>query len=147
MEKQEIRKALVEAEFARKKLLQPYFLDLGLTLGQGQPRILRTLKQKGAMTQRELADLCKMDVTNMSRTLDRLEENGLIQRTRPKNSRRANLVELTDQGHEKAGKVVECFERLDERICQDFTEEELCQLLGYLQRIIKNLQAESGISY
>ena len=142
MEKKEIRKALMESEFARKKLLQPHFLDLGLTLGQGQPRILRTLKQKGSMTQRELADLCRMDVTNMSRTLDRLEENGLIQRTRPQNSRRANLVELTALGHEKAGKVVECFERLDERICQDYTEEELSRLLGYLRRIIKNLEGD-----
>src|SRR5699024_3172507 len=77
MEKKEIRKALMDAEFARKQLLKPYFLDLGLTLGQGQPRILRTLKTNGSMTQRELADFCRMDVTNMSRTLDRLEENGL----------------------------------------------------------------------
>ena len=96
MEKKEIRKALMDAEFARKQLLKPYFLDLGLTLGQGQPRILRTLKTNGSMTQRELADLCRMDVTNMSRTLDRLEENGLIQRSRPQNCRRSNLIELTE---------------------------------------------------
>lgn len=109
MEKKEIRKALMDAEFARKQLLKPYFLDLGLTLGQGQPRILRTLKTNGSMTQRELADLCRMDVTNMSRTLDRLEENGLIQRSRPQNCRRSNLIELTELGHEKAGKVVDYF--------------------------------------
>lgn len=142
MEKKEIRKALMDAEFARKQLLKPYFLDLGLTLGQGQPRILRTLKTNGSMTQRELADLCRMDVTNMSRTLDRLEENGLIQRSRPQNCRRSNLIELTELGHEKAGKVVDYFQRLDEKLCRGFTEEEMEQLLGYLQRIIQNLDGE-----
>ncbi len=142
MEKKEIRKALMDAEFARKQLLKPYFLDLGLTLGQGQPRILRTLKTNGSMTQRELADLCRMDVTNMSRTLDRLEENGLIQRSRPQNCRRSNLIELTELGHEKAGKVVDYFRRLDEKLCRGFTEEEMEQLLRYLQRIIQNLDGE-----
>ena len=57
MEKHEIRDALVAAEFERKKMLQPGFLALGLTLGQGQPRILKTLYSRDPMTQRELADL------------------------------------------------------------------------------------------
>ena len=83
-----------------------------------------------------------MDVTNMSRTLDRLEENGLIQRSRPQNCRRSNLIELTELGHEKAGKVVDYFRRLDEKLCRGFTEEEMEQLLRYLQRIIQNLDGE-----
>ena len=130
-------------EFFRKKFLQPRFLSLGLTLGQGQPRILRTLKARGPMTQRELADLCHLDVTTMSRTLDRLEENGLIYRSRPPQSRRAYLIRLTADGEEKAGKVIEYFEELDNVLCQGFSQEELTRLCGELTRMLENLKVQS----
>lgn len=144
MEKHEIRDALVMADFERKKILQPRFLSLGLTLGQGQPRILRTLSVHGPMTQRELADLCHLDVTTMSRTLDRLEENGVLRRCRTLNSRRSYQIELTDDGAVLASKVVECFNQMDERICSNFTPEELEVFLGYIKRVIHNLKSEDG---
>ena len=139
MEKHEIRDALVAAEFERKKTLQPGFLALGLTLGQGQPRILKTLYSREPMTQRELADLCHLDVTTMSRTLDRLEENGCLRRCRDVNSRRSYQIELTDKGKAVAREVMECFEQIDEQICRGFNEDELELLLSLLHRVIKNL--------
>lgn len=144
IKKHEIRDALVTAEFARKKMLQPELLALGLTLGQGQPRILRTLFNRGSMTQRELADLCHVDVTTMSRTLDRLEENGFLRRCRDQNSRRSYQIELTPEGRALAAKVVECFEQADEIICRGFSDDELEQLLSLLQRVIKNMTGYSS---
>ena len=147
MEKKEIRKALMESEFARKKLLQPHFLDLGLTLGQGQPRILRTLKQKGSMTQRELADLCRMDVTNMSRTLDRLEEAGLLSRKSNPSCRRSFLISLTEAGVKKAEEVKAIFKEADQMICACMDEDELEMLYASLCKIRGNFeQAAKKIS-
>ena len=37
---------------------------------------------------------------------------------------------------------VDYFQRLDEKLCRGFTEEEMEQLLRYLQRIIQNLDGE-----
>lgn len=144
VEKHEIRDALVMADFERKKILQPQFLGLGLTLGQGQPRILRTLYVRGPMTQRELADLCHLDVTTMSRTLDRLEENGLLVRCRDSNSRRSYQIRLTESGSILASEVVECFSKIDEKICRGFTPEELELFLEYIYRVINNLKSEDG---
>ena len=45
-QKDEIRKIMVQMEGSRKKILRPHFLDLGLTLGMGQPRILNQLCRK-----------------------------------------------------------------------------------------------------
>ena len=42
-DKSDLRKALVAVELLRKEQLRPLFIDLGLTLGQGQPRILESL--------------------------------------------------------------------------------------------------------
>ena len=140
MEKHEIRELLTRIDSARRKALQPDFLALGLTLGQGQPRILRTLYNYGSMTQRELADRCHIDVTTMSRTLDRLEENGFLKRCRDKNCRRSYQIELTPEGRALAGKVVDCFKRLDAQLCQGFTPDELELLLSLLKRVAGNLE-------
>ena len=76
--KVQIRKTLFEIEQQKRARVQRFLLEIGLTPGQGQARILSSLAAAGNVTQRELADACLMDVTTMSRTLDRLEEKGLI---------------------------------------------------------------------
>ena len=44
MEQQsEVREMMFAIDQARRRLLQPRFTQLGLTLGQGQPRILNYL--------------------------------------------------------------------------------------------------------
>ena len=40
----EVRHYLFDVEMLRRRLLRPYFIDMGLTVGQGQPRILYELK-------------------------------------------------------------------------------------------------------
>lgn len=110
MEKKEVRETLLCLENVRRKMTQPKFLEMGLTLGQGQPRILRTLANHPPLTQKALADLCHLDVTTMSRTLDRLEEAGLLIRGKNPDCRRSYLIELTPEGKEKADQVAQVFQ-------------------------------------
>lgn len=95
MEKNSIRKILHRLDLERRQLMRPKFLELGLTVGEGQPRILDCLLDREELTQRELADLCMFDVTTMSRTLDKMEQAGLIQRNKNPVSRRSHLISLT----------------------------------------------------
>lgn len=80
MKKEQIRNELFKIEVLRQRLMRPQFIALGLTVGQGQPRILKELLFEGSMTQKKLADACLLDVTTMSRTLDRMEQAGLLVR-------------------------------------------------------------------
>ena len=105
----EVRHYLFDVEMLRRRLLRPYFIDMGLTVGQGQPRILYELKKGGQMTQRELSDVCLIDVTTMSRTLDRLEKMGLIIRESNPECRRSWVIKLTKEGEIKADKVSDLF--------------------------------------
>ena len=114
---------------------------MGLTVGQGQPRILKELLTKGAMTQRELADACMLDVTTMSRTLDRLEQAGLIVRESHPGCRRSWLISLTEEGKNKAEQVCVIFSRADEIFCSGISDEELEQMCATMQKIEKNIQA------
>lgn len=128
-----------DIEMLRRRLIRPYFIELGLTVGQGQPRILKELREHGTMNQKELADACLMDVTTMSRTLDRMEKDGLLKRENNPASRRSWNVLLTDCGHEKADEVIKIFNKVDDVIFKGFSEEEVQTLSVMAGKVEKNL--------
>lgn len=140
IEQHQVRQLLVRAEKARKHLLQPYFSQIGLTFGQGHARILDSLLQKDHVTQKELSDSCHMDVTTMSRSLDRLEESGYLVRQRDPGCRRSYLICLTDEGVAKARKVHEILDFADRQIWKGFSPEEMEQFYSCLERICGNLE-------
>ena len=140
MERDGLGCAFLRVELLRRKLLRPHFIELGLTVGQGQPRILRMLRLKGAMSQRELADLCVLDVTTMSRTLDKLEKMGLVNRTDNPECRRSWVISLTPEGEEKADKVIALFKMADEIFSDGMTEEEIKKLYDMLAVIEENVE-------
>ena len=143
MDRDGIGSAFLRVELLRRQLLRPHFIELGLTVGQGQPRILRTLRLKGAMSQRELSDLCVLDVTTMSRTLDKLEHMGLIKRTDNPECRRSWVISLTPAGEEKADKVIELFKMADEVFSDGMTDEDIKKLYDMLDVIERNIEKHS----
>ena len=140
MDRDGIGSAFLRVELLRRQLLRPHFIEMGLTVGQGQPRILRTLRLKGAMSQRELSDLCVLDVTTMSRTLDKLEHMGLIKRMDNPECRRSWIISLTPAGEEKADKVIELFKMADEVFSDGMTDEDIKKLYDMLDVIEKNIE-------
>lgn len=128
-----------DIEMLRRRLVRPFLIDLGLTVGQGQPRILKGLRENGTMNQKELADMCFMDVTTMSRTLDRMEKDGLLKRASNPASRRSWNVSLTDYGTQKADEVIKIFNRIDNVIYTGFSEEEVQTLSVMADKVEKNL--------
>lgn len=135
----EVRHYLFDVEMLRRRLLRPYFIDMGLTVGQGQPRILYELKKGGQMTQRELSDVCLIDVTTMSRTLDRLENMGLIIRESNPECRRSWMIKLTKEGEIKADKVSDLFNMAEDIFCENISKEELSNMCATLEKIENNL--------
>ena len=79
--RQSLQEHIFRLENRRRELMRPEYLRLGLTIGQGQPRILMYLLTEDGCSQREIAENCHLDVTTLSRTLDRLAEKGLLERS------------------------------------------------------------------
>ena len=142
MEKNDIRKILHRLDLERRQLMRPRFLEMGLTVGEGQPRILNCLMEQGEMSQRELADACMFDVTTLSRTLDKMEKAGLVTRKVNPASRRAHLIALTPEGKEKAGQVQKQFAWLDQVLWGDIEEKEMESLYRTLEKIEENVKKE-----
>lgn len=140
MEKKDIRKILHRLDLERRQLMRPKFLEMGLTVGEGQPRILNCLLEQGEMSQRELADACMFDVTTLSRTLDKMEKTGLLTRKVNPASRRAHLITLTPEGKVKARQVQKLFVWLDQILWGDIEEKEMEDLYRTLKKIEENVK-------
>lgn len=133
------KNAFFDIEMLRRRLVRPFLIELGLTVGQGQPRILKELREHGTMNQKELADMCFMDVTTMSRTLDRMEKDGLLKRESNPASRRSWNVSLTDYGTQKADEVIKIFKWTDKVIYNGFSEDEIKTLEILTDKVQGNL--------
>lgn len=138
--KQKLRHLLFEIEQLKRVRVQDFLLSLGLTPGQGQARILMSLAAAEYVSQRELADKCMLDVTTMSRALDRLERQGFIERKRDPGCRRAYRISLTEAGREKAEAVKAGFSKLEEILFEGLDETEMEGLEKELEKIKSNLK-------
>ena len=143
IDKRNARKMLIQVDKTRRSLLQPCFARIGLAFGQGHARILESLLTEDHITQKELADRCQIDVTTMSRSLDKLQQSGFLLRQPDPSSRRSFLICLTDSGREEAKIVRNILNYMDEQTWKDFQPEEIEQFCGYLRRVLNNLEQAS----
>lgn len=136
----QLREILLRIELIKRRKVQAFLLSIGLTPGQGQARILAFLSSNSPVTQRELADACMLDVTTMSRTLDKMEKQEVIRRTRDSKSRRSYQISLTRKGEEKAAQVNRAFSKLEEILKRNLDGQEVSTLQSLLGKVEKNLE-------
>jgi MarR family transcriptional regulator for hemolysin len=102
-------------------------------------RALFRLAKKQNMTQSELACELELEQATMVRLLDRMEENGLIERRPDANDRRVKLLVLTAYGEEQAALVRAIADRMREQIFADIDPDELHAAVVLLERISANV--------
>jgi DNA-binding MarR family transcriptional regulator len=80
------------------------FTEVGRTvrLSQQQVRLLCAINAYGNVGMSELGRQTQLEKSNLSNLVDRLEQRGLVVRTRDPNDRRVTYVELTEEGTELA---------------------------------------------
>jgi len=69
-----------------------------LGISMAQLNIMYTLQRNGEMTMSHLADMLGVSLSNATGLVDRLEERGLIERSRVPEDRRVVLVRVTQAG-------------------------------------------------
>lgn len=138
--KQNIRELLIREEKARKQIITPFLSSLGLTPGQGQARILSHLLQQDHITQKKLADICKLDAATMSRNIDKLEKMGFLSREINPDCRRSFMICLTNKGRIEAVKIDHVFQQFDQMICEGIPEQDMKIFCTVLKKICDNLE-------
>ncbi len=141
-ENKELLDMLYTLELKKRQTVRKFLVEIGLTPGQGQARILRYLAAHPHLTQRELAEACMLDVTTMSRVLDKLEKLGLILRERDPGCRRAYQISLTPDGQKKAQRIEQEFQRLADQLFGGIPAEDLGAFGRTLSKIEENMRRE-----
>lgn len=119
------------------QILDPH----GLSLPQWV--ILSCLWRDGALTVSALAELVGTGLPATSRIIERMEERGLVARTRHKSDGRATVVTVTDKGR-ALDHLADFYERINATLLAGFSDDERESVFDLLGRIQNN--AEDAIT-
>ena len=111
---------------------------------QGQHRILMELSALKYDSQKDIAKTMNISTATITVALKKLEKSGFIKRNTDDLDNRLNKIEITDKGMEAVDKSREIFKKLDNEVLYGFTEDEVDNLLNYLDRIENNLKNIEG---
>lgn len=120
---------------ARETLLghfRPLITHFGLT--EQQWRILRAISEAGQLEPREICEICQILSPSLTGVLARMEDTGLVTRTRMEEDQRRMLVRLTPKAQELVAQlyplIVEQYRLLEKAYGRD-TIEELYQAMDH----------------
>jgi MarR family transcriptional regulator, organic hydroperoxide resistance regulator len=122
-------KALQRVNQVSKSKLSPY----GVT--PVQYAMLRLLWRKDGQFGFELADKLLLDSATITGIIDRLEQNGFIERRVDPNDRRNKLVFLTEKGRSLEVSLCHKMDEMNEEVMSDFNDEEIQQFKKILFEI------------
>jgi len=101
--------------------------------------LFRVVEKKG-LTQKELSDSTYKDQANITRSIDRLEKKGLIQRVSNDFDRRIINLYPTDEAITLTEKIIPISAAFNRLLARGFTQEEYKTLLVLLKKIYSNLE-------
>jgi DNA-binding MarR family transcriptional regulator len=114
-------------------------------LSMPQFSVLMQLHHKGACGMSEISERFEVTPAAASQLVDKLVQNGFIQRVEDPNDRRAKLLSLTDKGREFIQQGIEQRYRWVEELAKKLTVEERAQIseaLNIMTEAAKELEAE-----
>ncbi len=124
---------------AWKKASNKLFKDLGLKITSDQWIILKRLSEKSGLTQRELAQSISKDPASVTRILDLLEKENLINRIVA--DRRSFTIHLTSTGKALVEKVLPEAIKYREKGTEGVTEHEMEVFRKVLNKIRDNFSS------
>lgn len=127
--------ALLRTADVLRRRFESVFQPHGITSQQYNVlRILRGARPEALPTM-EIADRMLERTPGITRLVDRLEEKGLVRRQRSQEDRRCVLCTVTEEGLELLAELEEPVDRADRDVVSMLDEDEVKELIGYLDRI------------
>lgn len=131
---------LRRAWFGLNQAFRREIAEAGLT--PGQFTALRTLIERGDVSQRELTEVMSSDPNTIASLLSRMEKLGWIERETHERDRRANRLHVTASGKRKFKAARPTALDLQARVLQALPEAEREKFLESLEKIADACQAE-----
>lgn len=120
------------------------FARLGLSLAR--THLLWELQQRGAATQRELADALKVTARNITGLVDGLADTGFVTRQPHPTDRRATLIQFTEHGAQTMAAMARDHRELADLLFEGMPQfaaftQGMEHLLGRLRRAVAEAEA------
>ncbi|HEX8807131.1 MAG TPA: MarR family transcriptional regulator [Candidatus Aquilonibacter sp.] len=112
----------------------------GLRLGQYQ--VLRHLWEDDGLTPREIADRLTVEMPTVTRTVQRMVRDGLVERHAHPDDARSVRIYLTKRGSELRPQLAEIIGQQTERALRGFGAQERAAFVHMLERITENSRDE-----
>ncbi len=114
-----------------------------LDFGMAYLPVVTALDEQGPLLQRDLAAYAHVEQPTMAALIGRMERDGLVTREPHPTDKRATHLSLSRKAKSRLPRAREALVSIAERAMEGFTAAERAQLLGYLERVVKNLEADS----
>jgi DNA-binding MarR family transcriptional regulator len=124
------------ANHASKKFDQR-LKEKGLTLALWPT--LMCLWEKEGINQREIAQMSKVESSTTTRTIDKLETLGLVERQPDPDSRRSFKIYLTEEGRALKKEVIHLPLEVNQQLLDPLTEQEQTIMVQLLQKLVAKL--------
>ncbi len=102
-----------------------------------QYRLLVFLKSEGPQAQIAISQQTGLDRTSVMRTVDLLEQRGLVRRDPDSSDRRKHSVVLTHEGNDLLARSLPEVQQAEREIYAALSEQEQAQLLSLLKRLLR----------
>lgn len=121
------------------KGLQERIAPLGLVIGQFP--ILLELWQKDGVSQRDLLEKIDVEQATLANTLNRMERDGFITRTKHPSDARAHQIWLTTRALKVRDQSYEAAHNQNQRGLRALNNAEQAQFLEFMHRIIGDIRS------
>lgn len=102
-----------------------------------QGGMLLTIEKRPGLTQTALAHLMDVEGPTLMQALDKLEQGGLVQRSRRADDRRSYALHLTDKGHQAVAAVRHYVPHREAELLTGLSDRERAILLDLLKRVVR----------
>lgn len=131
---------MYQTEQHRRALAGDCIAQHGLNFGKWIA--LASLARFGECSMTRLAKLSAADRTTLTRSIDGLIRDGLVERGAQASDRRKVVVRLTPAGLEVLARVGADIQPIHQEVCAGLTEEEQANLATYLRKMLGGLIPE-----
>jgi DNA-binding MarR family transcriptional regulator len=128
-------KILKNVMVAIKQNTHDHFKEMNVTGPQGM--LIGTLAHFGEMKVSDLSEKLGLSNSTVSGIIDRLENQGLVERTRSTEDRRVVYVKVTPEFQKNSQERFQVFEKMFEAMMSKATSEELDEILIGLETLQK----------
>lgn len=135
----QVCRMFIRTDRLHRKKVEQFADELGIHRSQHYV-LMRTAHMGGSVAQKTLAAELEISPAALAVTLKKLQSGGFVEKTPMKDDQRENTVTLTEKGMEIIRISEQRFSGIDAKMMDGFSDEELQTLLGFLERMQKNLK-------